>query len=134
MSDIKRFDEWNSVKKVLDNKEIQPKVEIRRIYWFSIGQNVGSEVFGKNKFFTRPVLVVNVFPNDTFLGIPLSSKTKNKRGKFYHIFKDSKGKLQVALLGQIRVFDTKRKSSYISKIDDENFAKIKEKIKSEIIK
>lgn len=66
--------------------------------------------------------------------MPLTSKTQNKRGKFYHKFVDSKGKEQVALLGQVRIFDIKRIGAYLSKIDNQNFAKIKEKIKSEIVK
>lgn len=123
MSDIKRFDEWNSVKKVLDNKKFKQNLKIKGIYWVSIGQNVGSEVFGKNKFFTRPVLVINHFYNGLFVGVPLTSQTK-RRGKMYYHFIDSKDKLQVALLGQIRVFDVKRVTKQIiSEIDDENFAK-----------
>ena len=90
-------------------------------------------MFGKSGIFTRPVLVVNVFFNGTFLGVPLSSKAQNKKGKFYHKFIDSKGKMQVALLGQIRIFDTKRIETYIGKIDDENFKHIKEKIKNHIV-
>ena len=66
--------------------------------------------------------------------MPLTSKTQNKRGKFYHKFVDSKGKEQVALLGQVRIFDIKRIGAYLSKIDNQNFVKIKEKIKSEIVK
>lgn len=69
-----------------------------------------------------------------FLGVPLTSKTQRKRGKFYFKFIDSKGKIQVALLGQMRIYDIKRIGAYLSKMDDENFAKIKTKIKSEIIK
>lgn len=90
-------------------------------------------MYGKSEIFTRPVLVVKAFPNHTFLGAPLSSKAQNKKGKFYHKFIDSKGKMQVALLGQIRIFDTKRIETYIGKIDDENFKHIKEKIKNHIV-
>lgn len=128
-----RLDKWNIVKKDIDKQNLKKQVEIQRIYWVSIGQNVGSEVFGKGKDFARPVLVVKIFYNHTFLGIPRTSKTQNKRGKLYFKFKDSKDRLQVALLGQMRTFDTKRKANYISKMSDENFAKLKEKIKNEIL-
>ena len=133
MDNSAKLDKWNAVKKSIDTQNFKKQVEIQSIYWISIGQNVGSEVFGKGKDFARPVLVINVFFNGTFLGVPLSSKAQNKRGKFYFKFKDSKDRLQVALLAQMRTFDTKRKANYISKISDENFIKLKKKIQSEIL-
>ena len=133
MDNSAKLDKWNAIKKSIDTQKIIKKAQNKRIFWVCIGQNVGSEVFGKSGIFTRPVLVVNVFFNGTFLGVPLSSKAQNKKGKFYHKFIDSKGKMQVALLGQIRIFDTKRIETYIGKIDDENFKQIKEKIKNHIV-
>lgn len=133
MDNSAKLDKWNAIKKSIDTQKIIKKAQNKRIFWVCIGQNVGSEVFGKSGIFTRPVLVVNVFFNGTFLGVPLSSKAQNKKGKFYHKFIDSKGKMQVALLGQIRIFDTKRIETYIGKIDDENFKHIKEKIKNHIV-
>ena len=133
MDNSAKLDKWNAIKKSIDTQKIIKKAQNKRIFWVCVGQNVGSEVYGKSGIFTRPVLVVNVFFNGTFLGVPLSSKAQNKKGKFYHKFIDSKGKMQVALLGQIRIFDTKRIETYIGKIDDENFKQIKEKIKNHIV-
>ena len=130
-----KLDSWNAVKKDIDEQENRKKVEAQRIYWVSIGQNVGGEVYGKSGIFTRPVLVLNVFFNGLFVGVPLSSKVRNKRGKLCHKFTDSSGKEQLALLGQIRVYDSRRKTSsrHIGEIDDETFAVIKEKIKRIVI-
>lgn len=128
-----QFDKWNERKKSLNKASLIRKANAKKIYWLSIGLNVGSEVYGKNEFFTRPVLVINSFYNGTFLGIPLSSKTKNKKGFLFHKFKDNKGTLQVALLGQMRVFDTKRIKTYIGKINDKDFEMIKNKIVENII-
>lgn len=135
MDNSAKLDKWNAVKKSIDTQNFKKQVEIQSIYWISIGQNVGSEVFGKSGIFTRPVLVINVFFNGTFLGVPLSSKAQNKRGKFYHKFIDSKGKMQVALLGQVRIFDSKRKTSNknIGEINDKDFSQIKDKLKSVVI-
>ncbi len=135
MDNSAKLDKWNAIKKSIDTQNFKKQVEIQSIYWISIGQNVGSEVFGKSGIFTRPVLVVNVFFNGTFLGVPLSSKVQNKRGKFYHKFTDSKGKIQVALLGQVRIFDSKRKTSNknIGGINDKDFSQIKEKLKNAVI-
>ncbi|EAI7263279.1 type II toxin-antitoxin system PemK/MazF family toxin [Campylobacter lari] len=127
-----KFDEWNKVKKHIE-KEKNKIVQKQKIYWIKIGKNIGGEIFGKGKVFARPVLVINVFYNGLFLGVPLSSKTKNKSGKLYYKFTDDKGKLQVALLGQIKIFDNKRKITFESSIKDEDFILIKEKIKKNII-
>lgn len=134
MDNSARLDKWNIVKKQIDNKKFKQKIEFQRIYWVSIGQNIGSETYGKDKYFTRPVLVLGVFFNDTFLGVPLTSKIKNKTGRFYYKFKDSKDKMQVALLGQIRVYDIKRAGAYLSKVSNDDFVKIKEKLKNEVIR
>lgn len=135
MDNSARLDKWNAVKKNIDKQNSKKKVEIQSIYWISIGQNVGSEVFGKSGIFTRPVLVVNVFFNGTFLGVPLTSKVQNKRGKLYYKFTDSKGKVQVGLLGQVRIFDSKRKTTnkHISRVSDKDFLQIKDKLKSVVI-
>lgn len=39
-----KLDKWNIVKKDIDRQRIKKRVENQRIYWISIGQNVGSEV------------------------------------------------------------------------------------------
>lgn len=134
MDNSAKLDKWNAVKKHIDSNQTKQGVEIQRIYWTKIGQNVGSEVFGKGENFARPVLVISAFYNGTFLGVPLTSKIQNKRGRLYYKFMDNKGKMQTALLGQMKIFDIKRIGAYLSRIDDENFVKLKEKIKSEIIK
>lgn len=128
-----KFDEWNRVKKKTEKFKNRKYVEIKKIYWVKLGQNIGTEIYGKGKDFARPVLVINSFYNGSFLGVPLSSKTNNKSGKLYYKFFDSKGNMQVALLGQIRIFDLKRKISYMSQMKYEDFITIKEKIKEDII-
>ena len=114
-----RFDKWNAKKKETETKQ-ETKVGVGRIYWVRVGQNIGSEIYGKQADFRRPVLVLNkiYIPNhlNLFVGIPLTSKTNNKYGSLYHHFMDSKGRKQVALLPQIRMFDTKRVVTYHSKI------------------
>ena len=135
MDNSAKLDKWNAIKKSIDTQKIIKKAQNKRIFWVCIGQNVGSEVFGKSGIFTRPVLVVNVFFNGTFLGVPLSNKAQNKKSKFYYKFIDSKGKMQVALLGQVRIFDSKRKTTnkHISKVNDKDFLQIKDKLKSVVI-
>lgn len=132
--EMKNFDEWNEVKKSVDQRKNDKKIIIGKIYWCNIGVNVGREVYGKGNEFVRPVLVLNVLPNGTFLGVPLSSQTKNKAGFMFYKFEDSKQKAQVALLAQTRIFDIKRKLGSISSIDSETLEIIKEKYKTYIVR
>ncbi|HDZ5066203.1 TPA: type II toxin-antitoxin system PemK/MazF family toxin [Campylobacter jejuni] len=127
-----RFDEWNKVKKSIQNNNIKRNLYTKKIYWIKIGKNIGNEVFGKGKDFARPVLVIKTFYNGLFLGVPLSSKTHNKSGKMYHKFKDDKNNLQVALLGQVKIFDSRRIKTLFSKINNEDFNIIKNKLKDMI--
>lgn len=130
----KNFDGWNEVKKSVDQRKSDKKIIIGKIYWCNVGVNVGREVYGKGSKFVRPVLVLNVLPNATFLGVPLSSQTKNKAGFMYHKFEDSKQKTQVALLAQTRIFDIKRRSDYFSSVDHQTLETIKEKYKKYIVR
>ena len=134
------FDAWNAVKKDIHNKKQDKfKINIGYIYWVNVGLNIGGETYGKGNEFLRPVLVINKFyiKNfiNTFIGIPLSSKTKDKSGYLYHKFITTNGKMQVALLAQIRLFDTRRVSDfYKGKILKNDFEIIKSKIKNNIMK
>ena len=131
------FDKWNELKKSI-NKSTKPKSPHKgKIYWISIGQNVGCETYGKGKDFARPVLVlskIQIGYIDSFVGVPLSSKTKNKKGIMYYKFTDSKGNKQVALLAQIRVFDSKRILNPLdAEIKNDDFHQIKERLKQDIL-
>lgn len=131
------FDKWNELKKSI-NKSTKPKSPHKgKIYWISIGQNVGCETYGKGKDFARPVLVlskIQIGYIDSFVGVPLSSKTKGKKGFMYYKFTDSKGNKQVALLAQIRVFDSKRILNPLdAEIKNDDFHQIKQRLKQDIL-
>ncbi len=81
---MKQFDEWNEVKKRIDNKTKISIPKEREIYWTCIGENVGFEQNGKSKLFARPVLVLKRFNKHIFFGIPLSTQIKN--GSFFFTF------------------------------------------------
>ena len=85
-----KFDKWNDRKKEIQIKK-DKRIKIGKVYWISIGQNIGSEIYGKGDEFIRPVLVLNkIYIKDyinLFIGIPLSSQVKNKqslKGKMYN--------------------------------------------------
>jgi mRNA-degrading endonuclease toxin of MazEF toxin-antitoxin module len=116
------YDKWNKIKKCLFNKEHTFTIKQREIYWIKIGKNIGFETYGKGDEFLRPVLVYKSF-GKTFLGIPLT--TKSKSNKFYFEFSYIQNKLSYANLSQIRLFDTKRINQKSGKISQEKFNKLK---------
>lgn len=133
-----KFDKWNEVKKELEQKT-GTGVANGEVYWLSVGQNLGSETYGKEADFKRPVLVLNkVYIKNyinAFIGVPLSSKASQKSGCLYHKFTDKQGIKQVALLAQIRLFDTKRVISNANiSVLKADFEKIKIKVKDKIIR
>ena len=79
-----KLDYWNELKKQLDKRDINLKFKPRDVVYVYMGQNVGSEQFGKGKEFLRPVLIFKKLSKSTFLGIPLTSKIKE--GVFYYNF------------------------------------------------
>ena len=125
---MKKYDEWNEVKKdiVIKNKNLTFKV--REIYWLSVGQNIGYEIYGKGDEYLRPVLILRKFSKESFLGIPLTSVSKNDMFHF-EFTPINKVKINYAILSQIKLFSAKRIKSKMGKISQDDFKNLKEKLK-----
>ena len=121
-----RFDEWNIFKKRINVRNNQIFFHEREIWFVHLGKNVGHEQDGGSEFL-RPVIILKKFNQRLFWGIPLSMK--KKEGKFYFIVTDKKdGKIRVALLSQLRLFDVNRLKTKIGIVSLEEFSKIKKTI------
>ena len=105
----KNYHLWMKVKARLHNEVVEyaPYRE-GEVYWFCIGDNIGTEEDGKNEVFSRPVVIVRGFSRTLVWGVPLSH-TKNT-GPYYHEF-EFKGEISNALLSQLRSFDLARATS-----------------------
>jgi mRNA-degrading endonuclease toxin of MazEF toxin-antitoxin module len=125
---MKKYDKWNEVKKdiVIKNKNLTFKV--REIYWLSVGQNIGYEIYGKGDEYLRPVLILRKFSKESFLGIPLTSVSKNDMFHF-EFTPINKVKINYAILSQIKLFSAKRIKSKMGKISQDDFKSLKEKLK-----
>ncbi len=53
-----QFLEWIHLKHKINNKNSGRSFIEGEVFWCSIGQNVGGEVYGKGITFNRPVLVL----------------------------------------------------------------------------
>ena len=123
----KNFDEWNEVKKSLDERDyVPPFFKEREVWWCSFGINIGSEVCGKNDYFRRPVLIVRKLSQNSFIGLPMS--TKHKEGTWYVSVTHSGGILNTINLTQIRYFDYRRLDKKVGMVDTIDFVKIKNQL------
>ena len=123
------YDEWNEVKKETSIKNIKIGIKPREIFWVKIGQNIGSEEYGKGKNFTRPVIIIRKLTKELFIGIPTT--TTLKTNDYFHQFKyhsKKDGDIEVsAMILQFKVFSTKRLTNRIGMINKDDFDKILEK-------
>ena len=120
---IKRFLEWIGLKEKIHSKNSTPLFfNENEIWWCAIGENIGIEINGKGKLFSRPVFVYKKLSKNGFLGIPLS--TQNKKGSWY-IEISFKNKNQTLNLSQIRIFSSSRMYEKIGSLDDNDVEKVK---------
>jgi len=117
----KDFDEWNKLKKELENNKRKIFANHREVWWCSFGLNVGTELCGKNEFFERPVLVLKVFNKDTIKVVPLTSREKHGKYYFEIQFNDIKS---YASLSQVKTISTKRLSRKMGRLDKNQFTKL----------
>lgn len=120
---MKRFLEWIGLKEklhVVDHKP--PLVSQGDIWWVSIGENVGSEINGKSKLFSRPVIIFKKLAHSFYFVIPTT--TQVREGSWYVKFRQQERDM-VACLHQARAIDYRRLSTKLGTLDDEDFARIK---------
>ena len=129
MDNMEKYDEWNEVKKKTQSTKRKLGIKPRDIFWAKIGQNVGSEEFGKNQNFARPVIIVKKLTHDLFIGIPLTSTIKDN--DYFHSFEyenKSNGLTKnSAMILQFRTFSIKRLMNKTGVINKNDFEMILEK-------
>lgn len=120
--EVKRFDEWMDVKARLHYLPTGPMIREGEVYWCAFGENVATEINGKNRAFSRPVLVFKKLSTDTFVGIPLTSKEHH--GTWYVSF-EFLGNTETAVLSQIRSLSAHRLYGKMGEIDGVDMQKIR---------
>lgn len=120
---MKHFLEWIGLKERLHNAMHKPPlVSEREIWWASVGENVGSEIDGKNSLFSRPVIIYKKLAHGFYFVIPTT--TKSREGTWYASFKQHDREM-IACLHQARAIDHRRLSSKIGTLDDNDFGRVK---------
>ncbi len=121
---LKRFLEWVGLKEKLHNSNhIPPLFNEGEIWWCAVGENVGIEINGKDKAFSRPVYIYKKLSRDGFFGIPLS--TSAKIGSWYIEISFQEQKV-VANLAQCRVFSHLRMYEKMGALEESDILKIKD--------
>ena len=119
----KDFDEWIEQKEYLHILNGIREVHEREVWWCAVGENVGVEINGKSKAFSRPVLVFKELSKYGFLGIPLTSRFHN--GSWYAEF-EFKSKRQYAALAQVRALSTFRLYERIGMLPNSDFEVVRD--------
>lgn len=115
------------MQKHLNSDDRQVNIRAGEIRWVAFGVNIGSEIDGKGKSFTRPALVVHVVGSNLALVIPLSTKIKEMVGYLPFEFQ---GKTVSLCIHQSRTISQKRILSRKGRISEKKLAEIKEYLKS----
>lgn len=119
----KNFSNWMNVKARLHCLSKGPMIKEGEVYWCALGENIATEINGKNKAFSRPVLIYKKFSTDSFLGIPLTSK--QHEGTWYVPFVFL-GKTETAVLSQARTMSAHRLYDRMGELDDVDMKKIQQ--------
>ncbi len=123
---LHQFDNWNNLKKNIQERKSKIYFKESDIWWVSIGQNIKSESYWKGENFRRPVLILKKLSNDTCICIPLSSQTK--KWTWFAPYK-LHGKEATALLYQVKMIHKNRFQRKIGQLDEWDFANIKKRLK-----
>jgi mRNA-degrading endonuclease toxin of MazEF toxin-antitoxin module len=125
----KDFDNWNELKKILNEKQNTPFANSREIWWCSIGVNIGTEEDGKNELFERPIIILRVLNKNTLRIAPLTSKEKSDKHNFTISYNNRTGSV---ILSQIKTISTKRLSRKMARLDKKQYEKLMDKIRNVI--
>lgn len=125
---LKNFLQWIGLKEKIHNKTHHPPlISEGEIWWASVGENVGSEINGKSKLFSRPIIIYKKLAHGFYFVIPTT--TQPRTGTWFVDFKQH-GKEMKACLHQTRSIDYRRLFSKLGRLDDTDFKNVKRGFKN----
>jgi mRNA interferase MazF len=121
---MKKFSSWFRLKSQLhDAAHAAPLVSEGDIWWASVGENVGSEINGKSRLFSRPVVIYKKLAHGFYFVVPTT--TQERKGSWFIAFRQNETRM-VACLHQARAIDYRRLSTKLGTLDDEDFGRVKD--------
>ena len=91
--------------------------------WWRQSSNVGSEINGKSRLFSRPVIIFKKLAHGFYFVIPTT--TKSKVGSWFVPFRQADRNM-IASLHQTRAIDHRRLSTKLGQLDDADFERVRE--------
>lgn len=118
---IKDFTEWHALKSEIQHRN-PPSFKEREIWWCHLGMNLGTETDGKDKIYLRPVLVLRKLNRRSLIAVPLTTQLKERPYYFHFHFR---GRMQCAMLPQLRKIDSLRLLNKMGEIRPEPFSALR---------
>ena len=126
MTHIKDFDGWNEEKKRINDSNPPVFFHEREVWWYKLGINVGFEQDGKNRQFSRPVVILKTYSTNAAHIVPLTSR--DKKEIYYFDVGKVDGRDTKAVLSQIRFIDKRRLINKADVISKDIFEKLQSAI------
>ena len=123
---MKNYDQWNNLKKQLEERKEVPSFHEGDVWWCSLGINIGQEIDGKNVSAERPVCIVKKFDRLSFFGLPLSSNTNAAAYRYTVTLEKKKN---AVLLHQGRTMSAKRLQRRLGRMKQTDFRDIKTRLR-----
>ena len=126
---IKKFDEWNKLKKEIDKKtELDFSPRIWEIWYISIWVNVWNESLWKWDTFKRAVLITKRLWN-MYLGFFMTTQWKDNNIFYIRISDNYFNKKSYIIKSQLKSLDKKRFIKKIWKLSNKDFYEIKKELR-----
>lgn len=120
----KLFEQWTVVKRTLhETTPSPPHVSEGDIWWVCFGENVGSEIDGKSRLFSRPAVIYKKLSRNFFMVIPTT--TTPREGTWY-VPIHSLGRDMRVCLHQMRAIDHRRLSTKMGTVTDSEALRIRD--------
>ena len=126
---IKKFDEWNKLKKEIDKKtELDFSPRIWEIWYISIWVNVWNESLWKWDTFKRAVLITKRLWN-MYLGFFMTTQWKDNNIFYIRILDNYFNKKSYIIKSQLKSLDKKRFIKKIWRLSNKDFYEIKKELR-----
>jgi mRNA interferase MazF len=116
--------DWWRESVIISDRNTAPTFKEGELWWCNIGMNIGREIFGKGKDFSRPVVIFKKIGGDSFLAIPLTKQLKNGSWYVPILYGNIERR---ALLAQIKILDQRRLIRKIGTLSASNIEELKVK-------
>ena len=124
---MKDFDEWNTLKKEINNGKAHKLYHTREVWWCYVGKNVGFEQDGPGRKSMRPVLILKGLSKEVCIIVPLT--TSMKQNPYYSDLGKISNRNSSVIISQIKLIDTKRLVNKMGLLNKEIFEKIRKSVR-----